>query len=1049
MTATVWLVPHTHWDREWYEPFQRFRLRLVDLMDDVVARAEREPDFRFTMDGQMAAVDDYLEVRPEQTEAVRALVARGQLAIGPWRVLMDEFLCSGETMIRNLEMGWADASRLGPVMPIGYLPDMFGHCAQMPQLLRHVGIEQAVVYRGVPAEVDGHEFWWRSPDGTGIRTEFLVNSYGNAADVFGSGAAAERLAARLATQSQAYAGDFLAMYGTDHAAPLPSLMTEVAELNEAANVIPDPTAVATTSATDGATADTTTSATEGATADTTASAIGATSDATTRAIDGGTADTTAIEPGTAAATARGPRVRVATLTDYLAEPRHPREALRVVDGELRSHGRANILPGVLSVRWQLKEAMARTERLLTRYAEPFAALHLQALPAHYLSMAWRRVVDSSCHDSVTGCGVDETAVQVLARLQEGEHAAQAVRDRALASAEAMSPAGSVVLANPLATQRDDVVELTLPVPEHWVGAGFELPDGSLVPAQEVSRPSAELAREAVAAPDLPRLMHRVHDRELFGLQMSHIEVDTEALRLTFHLADYGDPDFDAIAAEAQLRTAATESGPAAVWDVVTADEPRRRLAVSLPVPALGWSAVRVAELNEATARTTPDELTTPTTPSEPTVTPAEATITLGESGATTEPSSGGRPRGIRRGERALDNGLVQVRVAEDGTLTVSADGITLRGVGRLVDGGDPGDSYNYAPPAADVLVSEPTEVAVTALGSEGPVVGALRVDRRYELPVASNLAGRSDLTESTAVAMQVELRVGEPFVRLRLDWQNVTRDHRLRLHVPTAEPAAVSHAQGQLAVVERGRTAEAGPVGEHPLPTFPAERFVDAGGVAVLLGRTVEYEIVDAGQGSDGGDGMGTELAVTVLRSIGYLSRNVHPYRSEPAGPQLPTPDAQALGPCHVSLAVMPHRGSWTEARVAEAAEAYLHPVVVTRGSGPGDVPLRSAPGLSLHGEGVELVSLRRRADADTAVEARVVNLSDRPTVAVLGSDALPVTAAHPVDGLGRPYEPGDGAADSAGPLKMDGRARLSLRPWEIAAVRVDIAAPLRPPTAD
>src|SRR6478735_2131993 len=66
MTATVWLVPHTHWDREWYEPFQRFRLRLVDLMDDVVARAEREPDFRFTMDGQMAAVDDYLEVRPDR-----------------------------------------------------------------------------------------------------------------------------------------------------------------------------------------------------------------------------------------------------------------------------------------------------------------------------------------------------------------------------------------------------------------------------------------------------------------------------------------------------------------------------------------------------------------------------------------------------------------------------------------------------------------------------------------------------------------------------------------------------------------------------------------------------------------------------------------------------------------------------------------------------------------------------------------------------------------------------------------------------------------------
>src|SRR5689334_2844444 len=148
MTSTVWLVPHTHWDREWYEPFQRFRLRLVDLMDDVVERAGREPGFRFTMDGQMAAVDDYLEVRPERTNAVRDLAAAGRLAIGPWRVLMDEFLCSGETMFRNLEIGRRDAERLGPVMGIGYLPDMFGHCAQMPQILRHAGIEQACVWRG-------------------------------------------------------------------------------------------------------------------------------------------------------------------------------------------------------------------------------------------------------------------------------------------------------------------------------------------------------------------------------------------------------------------------------------------------------------------------------------------------------------------------------------------------------------------------------------------------------------------------------------------------------------------------------------------------------------------------------------------------------------------------------------------------------------------------------------------------------------------------------------------------------------------------------------
>ena len=376
------------------------------------------------MDGQTAAVDDYLQVRPDQTPAVRDLAETGRLAIGPWRVLMDEFLCSGETMIRNLEIGWADAARLGPVMPVGYLPDMFGHCAQMPQILRHVGIEQAVVYRGVPAEVDLHEFCWRAPDGTGIRTEFLANSYGNAADVFGAGDARRRLAERLGAQSHWYDDDFLAMYGTDHAAPLPSLMAEVADLGT------DPT---------------------------------------------------------------GPRVRLATLTEYLAEPRHPIEQLRVVDGELRSHARANILPGVLSVRWPLKEAMARTERLLARYAEPFASLVLPTMPAYYLDLAWRGVVDSSCHDSVTGCGVDETAGQVLARLEQAEHAAQAVRDRALAPAIAVAPAGSLVVANPLPAARTDLVDVTVPVPDEWADAAFTLPDGSIVAVQQLSRPEPELA----------------------------------------------------------------------------------------------------------------------------------------------------------------------------------------------------------------------------------------------------------------------------------------------------------------------------------------------------------------------------------------------------------------------------------------------------------------------------------------------------------------------------------------------------------------------------
>src|ERR687895_2532577 len=124
---------------------------------------EGDPRWVFTLDGQLATVDDYLEVRPEAEERIRMLVREGRLAIGPWHVLMDEFLVSGESIVRNLELGLRRAQELGGAMPVGYLPDQFGHVAQMPQLLRRAGIEHAVVWRGGPAGGDSPAFAWGGP----------------------------------------------------------------------------------------------------------------------------------------------------------------------------------------------------------------------------------------------------------------------------------------------------------------------------------------------------------------------------------------------------------------------------------------------------------------------------------------------------------------------------------------------------------------------------------------------------------------------------------------------------------------------------------------------------------------------------------------------------------------------------------------------------------------------------------------------------------------------------------------------------------------------
>jgi mannosylglycerate hydrolase len=227
------IVPHTHWDREWHTPFQSFRLRLVDLVDGLLPQLEADPSYaHFLLDGQMAVVDDYLAVRPEQEGRLRALSAAGRVAMGPWYALPDEFLVSGETLVRNLQRGLEAATPFGGAMEVGYLPDMFGHVAQMPQLLRLLGIDHAVVWRGVPGAIDRSGFWWSAPDGSTVRAEYLPVGYGNGALVPDDAKALlRRIGEFEAEQGDLLVGPILWMNGTDHLMPQPWLGRVVAEAN--------------------------------------------------------------------------------------------------------------------------------------------------------------------------------------------------------------------------------------------------------------------------------------------------------------------------------------------------------------------------------------------------------------------------------------------------------------------------------------------------------------------------------------------------------------------------------------------------------------------------------------------------------------------------------------------------------------------------------------------------------------------------------------------------------------------------------------------------
>ncbi|MBM3274175.1 MAG: alpha-mannosidase, partial [Candidatus Sericytochromatia bacterium] len=131
--AEVVIVPHTHWDREWYRTFQGFRLRLVEAVGRILELLESGRLPYFLLDGQTVMLDDHLEIRPQDEGRLQALVRDDRLGIGPWYILPDEFLVSGESIVRNLQFGRERMRRFGAGDAVGYLPDMFGHTAQMPQ----------------------------------------------------------------------------------------------------------------------------------------------------------------------------------------------------------------------------------------------------------------------------------------------------------------------------------------------------------------------------------------------------------------------------------------------------------------------------------------------------------------------------------------------------------------------------------------------------------------------------------------------------------------------------------------------------------------------------------------------------------------------------------------------------------------------------------------------------------------------------------------------------------------------------------------------------
>jgi hypothetical protein len=978
MSLTLHVVPHTHWDREWYLTFQRFRIRLVHLMDRLLAILGGDGAYRhFMLDGQSILLEDYLEIRPEREAEIRQFVQLGRLSIGPWYILPDEFLVAPESLVRNLMLGDRVCSRFGDKMPVGYTPDPFGHISQLPQILRGFGVETAAFRRGLAEEPA--ELWWDASDGSRVLVCYLRDSYDNAARLPTADPEAFVAAVRVARDSLApyvASGHLLLLAGTDHQEPQPELPNLIAYANN------------------------------------------------------GRLD--------------GDRLLHSSLPAYVAALRESIQAgqvLDVVEGELRSPKRHHLLPGVLSARMWIKQRNDALETLLTRWAEPFAAWAELVDPGDSLAdaeghahltgheplrrvrhsgallwHAWRLLLQNHPHDSICGCSVDQVHREMVSRFDQAEQIAQEVTGQSLTAVadqvdtqqlglidDEYATAQPLVIFNPVDGPRTDVVTARLRLPDAPDAIEVVGPDGQPVPHQVLVDP-AETERPFFKVEVTPEELATYIGLVEGGRLLSHVIQEVELRRtgdvveVLLAVSESGEPDYSRLAAARDRVQGFITRGEISRFIIRTVIAETRDLVFLAPdLPAYGYATFAVRPRQEAAA-----------------LDHKKASAANG-----------------------LENDLFRIKVdAADGTLTLvdKASGAVYRGLNRFVDGGDRGDEYNYCQPEEDQIVARPVTSPIIAVIEDGTARQTLEIAQVYRIPakLSPDRRGRSAEVVDVTLVSRVSLYPGVPRVDIEMTIDNQAEDHRLRVHFPL--PAGVDHAYtaahyhvARRPIPQIPQELDTDHWVEQPVPTVPQRGWaaVSDGRVGLLVANRglPEVEFLP--------DGDQTIIALTLLRCVGWLSREDMHCRQGHAGPGLPTPEAQCPGHHTFHYALLPYSGDhaspgWDQARAQ--AKAFRAPLrAVATGVHAGSLS-SSVSMVQVEPSSFTLTAIKQPEEGSTpGLVVRGVNLSDQPITARIrpwrGFERVARVSLD--EKFVEPLLAGD-----------DGTVILSVRPWEVVTVK-------------
>lgn len=382
MKKTLHIIPHSHWDREWYLPFEKHRVRLVELFDTLIDVMEKDPDYTYYhMDGQYVVIDDYLEIKPHMRDRLMKLIRDGRIQVGPWYILQDEYLTSGEANVRNMLYGLRLCRAIGAApVETGYFPDAFGNVSQAPQIVRGFGFDSAVFGRGIndvgadnqvikQNGITKSELIWRAPDGSEVMGILFANWYHNAMELpTDPDALRTRLAGIVASTSRfALTDHLLGMNGCDHQ----PIQTDLQPAIKLANEVQDEV-----------------------------------------------------------------EVKQSNFKEYLEAVRPYKDTFPVYEGEINGQLSTGSCPLICtaSAHVDIKQMNHDTQHLLERLAEPVSLLSFLNGGQYEQDLflyAWKKLMQNHPHDSICSCSCDEIYEEMKTRFAKATACGEELRDASL------------------------------------------------------------------------------------------------------------------------------------------------------------------------------------------------------------------------------------------------------------------------------------------------------------------------------------------------------------------------------------------------------------------------------------------------------------------------------------------------------------------------------------------------------------------------------------------------------------------------------------------